>query len=441
MITKEYYNKIKKFMISNNLKLYKDEYLNSFNNYVDKQGNNYVDYIALSALPKKKWNGKLSIDWKKVKNISVDCLHKNKNYKITIVKALYENEPKVQLKSLLVKHGNKHSYRTVSTIRNSKLNFLSNTFNKDFKFEIGDIVANCTILEKKRLESSYEKMNTIKGYRVKCNYTDIIFDWDESSLTKRKFSPHYNRLTVNENNCLWNKRPDLRPYIKDVNYAKTKTTPYSRKNKIELVCPNCKTSKKYKVKDLPKCYNCSSCSDSTPFTEKLFESILRVNNIKYEKQKRFEDCKNILELPFDFFIEDYNILVEIMGLQHFDTKSGFSNTESLSNIQKRDRIKKEYCDKNNIKLIYVDAKKSDYDYIISSIQNTELINILDVFRTDEIKKILLSVNKEHKYPIEKIISLVDSGYNYKEVTDILNNEGYDISRHTVSRKYNNFKKD
>src|SRR5699024_5024825 len=130
-----------------------------------------------------------------------------------------------------------------------------------------------------------------------------------------------------------------------------------------------------------------------------------------------------------------------MGLQHFDTKSGFSNTESLSNIQKRDRIKKEYCDKNNIKLIYVDAKKSDYDYIISSIKKTELINILDVFKTDKIKKILISVNKEHKYHIEKIISLVDSGYNYKEVTDILNKEGYDISRYTVSRKYNNFKKD
>lgn len=438
MLSKNYLTKIKEHMINNNLKSYTDDDYNSFRlfNYKNYL---YLDYIMLGNVPKKLWNGKTSFDWKNSIDIELKCVHKNKEYNITIIEPVYNENP-VSLKGLKILSGDKEYTRSVNTIKLAKLNFLSGTFDKNYRFNVGDTVANCTILEQKHLKSNYEKSKSVKGYKVKCNFTGIVFDWDEGSLRKRKFSPYYNRLTVTDENCLWNQRPDLRPYIKDKEYAKKGTTPFSRTNTITLECPNCKSIKVYKVKDLPKVYNCRSCSNNTPFTEKLFEAILKANNIKYETQKRMEGCENVLPLPFDFYLTDYNILVEIQGIQHYQEKTGFSNSESLDIIKKRDKIKLDFCKENNIKLIYIDARKSNYDYIMKSIKSTELKNLLDLSIENVIKENLMILNEKNKYPIDKIIQLVDSGYSYRKTAKILNEEGYDISRHTVSRKYNNFKK-
>uniref|UniRef100_A0AAU6MXH1 Homing endonuclease n=1 Tax=Staphylococcus phage 184DA TaxID=3110532 RepID=A0AAU6MXH1_9CAUD len=438
MLSKNYLTKIKEHMINNNLKFYTDDDYNSFRlfNYKDYL---YLDYIMLGNVPKKLWNGKASFDWKNSINIKIKCVHKNKEHNITIIEPIYNENP-VSLKGLKILSGDKEYIRNKDTIKLAKLNFLSGTFDKNYRFNVGDIVANCTVLEQKRLKSKYKKSKSVKGYKVKCNFTGIVFDWDESSLRKRKFSPYYNRLTVTDENCLWNQRPDLRPYIKDKEYAKKGTTPFSRTNTITLQCPNCKSTKFYKVKDLPKVYDCRSCSNNTPFTEKLFEAILKANNIKYETQKRMEGCENLLPLPFDFYLTDYNILVEIQGIQHYQEKSGFSNSESFDIIKKRDKIKLDFCKDNNIKIIYIDAKKSNYDYIMKSIESTELKKLLDLSIENVIKENLMILNEKNKYPIDKIIQLVDSGYSYRKTAQILNEEGYEISRHTVSRKYNNFKK-
>lgn len=41
------------------------------------------------------------------------------------------------------------------------------------------------------------------------------------------------------------------------------------------------------------------------------------NNISYILQKTFEDCKNKKQLPFDFYLPEYNICIEYDGEQHF----------------------------------------------------------------------------------------------------------------------------
>lgn len=438
MLSEKYLEYTKKYMESNNLEFYTDDLYNSFRLYKDKDSL-YLDYIMLGDIPKKLWNGKTSFDWKNSIDINLTCFHKNTVYTITILEPVYKEKPK-ELKSLKVLSNGKVFNRKTETIKFVKLNFLSGSFDKDFKFNVGDVIANCTILEKKRLKSKYKKMKTVKGYKVKCNFTGIVFDWEETTLKKRKFSPYHNRLTVNSENCLWNKRPDLRPYIKNIEYAKKGTTHFSRTNSIVLECPNCKKTKTYKVKDLPKFYICNSCSDNTPFTEKLFESVLKANNFNYETQKIFKDCKTTVPLPFDFYLIDYNILVEIQGLQHYNEKSGFSNSESLKNIKERDNIKLNFCSTNNIKLICIDARESNYEYIMNSIKKSELNNLLNLSKEKEIRDNLIILNEKHKYPINKIIELVDSGYNYRQTTEILNKQGYKISRFTVSRKYNNFKK-
>lgn len=71
--------------------------------------------------------------------------------------------------------------------------------------------------------------------------------------------------------------------------------------------------------------------------EKVFDSCLSPKN-KY--------------LPFDFYLPDYNILIEYDGEQHYKVSFG-QNEEKLLKQQEYDKIKTEWCKQNNIKLVRI----------------------------------------------------------------------------------------
>ena len=57
---------------------------------------------------------------------------------------------------------------------------------------------------------------------------------------------------------------------------------------------------------------------------------------------------------FDFYLTDYNVLIEYDGIQHFEAReSSWNTTENLLKTQKRDQIKNEWCKNNNIPLIRI----------------------------------------------------------------------------------------
>lgn len=60
---------------------------------------------------------------------------------------------------------------------------------------------------------------------------------------------------------------------------------------------------------------CPICSYSTG--ERAIKIFLEKNNIKYEAQKKFMDCRDKLRLPFDFYIPIQNICIEYNGEQHY----------------------------------------------------------------------------------------------------------------------------
>jgi hypothetical protein len=96
---------------------------------------------------------------------------------------------------------------------------------------------------------------------------------------------------------------------------------------------------------------CSICNESKG--EKLIYNFLVNNNIKFVKQKRFLDCKNVHTLPFDFYLPDYNVCIEYNGEQHYNPVKYFGGIKSF-NLQKiNDNIKSNYCLQNNIKLIII----------------------------------------------------------------------------------------
>lgn len=104
---------------------------------------------------------------------------------------------------------------------------------------------------------------------------------------------------------------------------------------------------------------CPKCNMSKG--EMAVEKYLKSHNIKYEAQKRFDDCKNIHTLPFDFYIEKLNTAIEYDGQLHYMSINFFGGENALTNRQKLDGIKTNYCKEHNIKLIRIPYY--DYDKI------------------------------------------------------------------------------
>ena len=96
---------------------------------------------------------------------------------------------------------------------------------------------------------------------------------------------------------------------------------------------------------------CPICRESKG--EAIIKNLLTENNIKFFRQKRFLDCRDIRPLPFDFYLPDYNICIEYDGRQHYQVVNKWGGMEGLQNQQKKDKIKTEYCDNNNIKLVRI----------------------------------------------------------------------------------------
>jgi very-short-patch-repair endonuclease len=102
---------------------------------------------------------------------------------------------------------------------------------------------------------------------------------------------------------------------------------------------------------------CPKCNSSKG--EIKIEEYLKLNNIKYEFQKKFKECKNIKQLPFYFYISELNICVEYDGIQHYKPIKRFDGDEGLKQTQLRDSIKTQYCIDNNIELIRIPYFEKD----------------------------------------------------------------------------------
>lgn len=110
-----------------------------------------------------------------------------------------------------------------------------------------------------------------------------------------------------------------------------------------------------------------SCGCIRSKGERKINEILFANEINFQTQYWFKDLKDKKYLYFDFGILDdegnLKCLIEYQGEQHFFKV--FPEEWNDFTI-KHDRMKREYCEKNNIKLIeipYTDFNKIDFNYL------------------------------------------------------------------------------
>ena len=104
---------------------------------------------------------------------------------------------------------------------------------------------------------------------------------------------------------------------------------------------------------------CPKCKFYSKLEEEV-RKILKENNINYIEQKTFEGLKHINNLKIDFYLLDYNIAIECQGLQHFAPINFGGNIDKEKMFETnilRDKIKKDFCEKNNIRLLYYTHEK------------------------------------------------------------------------------------
>lgn len=110
------------------------------------------------------------------------------------------------------------------------------------------------------------------------------------------------------------------------------------------------------------CPNCNLSHGALKIKE-----FLKTSMIDYETEYRFDDCRDIRPLPFDFYIKSKNTCIEYDGKQHF-VPSRFSKSmtyedmkDNLRAVKRRDKIKNDYCKNHGIKLIRIPY--TDFDNI------------------------------------------------------------------------------
>lgn len=97
--------------------------------------------------------------------------------------------------------------------------------------------------------------------------------------------------------------------------------------------------------------SCGCISDSKGSLK--IQELLKSHNIVFEKEKRFDSCRDCLTLPFDFYVS-HSYLIEFDGAQHFSfTGNGWNTEEHFIKTQEHDNQKNKWCRENNIPLIRI----------------------------------------------------------------------------------------
>lgn len=151
----------------------------------------------------------------------------------------------------------------------------------------------------------------------------------------------------------------------------------TRKDKLEFSCKECGNPFKatwgqvaYKRKDGSIRSRCDACTMKQSNLEYTVEEYLKEKQLDYFKEYRFDDCRDKRTLPFDFYLYNNNCVIEVMGHQHYYKNDMFK--QPLEDRQRVDKIKKDYCNKNNIKYVEIPSWKIQNNHEIKAYK--EIIN-------------------------------------------------------------------
>ena len=124
------------------------------------------------------------------------------------------------------------------------------------------------------------------------------------------------------------------------------------RTKVCIICPEhgpfWQTPKEHmNGRGCSKCYTGRNSKISQKIEYKLKEL-----NVKYEKEKTFDWLKNDANLYLDFYLPEYNVVIECQGIQHFKPIDFFGGIKKFEKNSERDKLKYKLCKEHGIKIYY-----------------------------------------------------------------------------------------
>ena len=134
------------------------------------------------------------------------------------------------------------------------------------------------------------------------------------------------------------------------------------KYKAKFKCKKCGHEWEVAAGKILKGCGCPRCHRSSGETK--VRKFLQKKGINFLQEYIFDDCRYKNCLRFDFYLSDYNCVIEVMGEQHYRPVKfgGTKDTKAEENFEKtkiRDSIKKQYCQDHSIKFIEIKYPELD----------------------------------------------------------------------------------
>lgn len=322
-----------------------------------------MNNIDFSNLPHKKQNGKMMVDWKKVKNEEVTFEYNGKSGVMTMTYSY----SKGYIHFIECFYNNKSKKYSVENIKKCKINSLVQVDKNNFSSPTPEN----WLYQRNDLHKFVDNPEDLKNYHMG---SGKYYNWKCPSCGKR-----------------FNKR------ILDV-------TQYGM--------------------------SCDLCSSSFSKNERLVSIILTKMGEYYETQKEFKDCKIKNPLPFDFYLPQYNMVIETHGLQHYkEVKFYKTNEHTLVS----DKVKKSYCKDNNIRYCEINCSSGKNVDTIKQLKKYVDINLTE----EELKECMWeSMHNINEIDVELISNLYNSYWGQKEIEDYMG-----LKRGRVSNVLENLGKD
>lgn len=135
------------------------------------------------------------------------------------------------------------------------------------------------------------------------------------------------------------------------------------KDKVKVLCRCSRCSNEWYAfpSSLQGGHGCPYCKSSNG--ERAVRTFLHDNNIEYISQYKFDDLVGLNGglLSYDFYLPQYNILIEYQGKQHKMPIEHFGGQETFKIQKEHDKRKRNYAFKHHIKLIEIWYYEDVYD--------------------------------------------------------------------------------
>lgn len=337
--------------------------------------------IELEKLPTRKLGSRDVIDWKNIKNkeigfqygsiigkITINYTHTEKGssgnnvhycdatYNGKTISIADSNLRKVKIGALLGVLI--EEIREQARVEMNESNNWVFSNKSSFKYKLGEKIkkGNTTFTVVRAFRNKRNK----KAYKVRCSTCLQHIEREEYDIENSKnCAVCFNREIVKGFNDVATTHPWVlkNAVNKEVLYKNS----FGSLEKVVIQCPTCYKAQNISIVDLTgRGFSCS-CSTSS-LGEQIFESCLRINEVSYEKEYYIKGSNR----RYDFYLPEYNTIVEIHGSQHYRETKGWG---TLSETQENDANKKKKALSLGYKFIELNWGSSNTQALLKEIKS------------------------------------------------------------------------